>query len=260
MTQTPIFKIVLVFVALIASMMRASALDYHAPTKCKTNSLDHVYYSVGETVLAYPYVANPIFLDPVEPDLLRDAPDPTDEVGCLGNPFQQGSLAFGSNSLRGYLHWSPHPVPEKFRAKADTWGELPNIDMLEIDCKRATIVETLPSGLKACRVKPENPPDAPVEDWAASYVADLAKYTTPMGRPFAVFCGPGLKSYSITRCEVAYSLRPDLGLSYEFRPYNGLAPVPVDQIINEDHKLREKFETWVVRDFKWPTPIKLPPE
>lgn len=257
MTQMLAFTIVLVFVAFVASMQPAPALDYHAPTKCKTNSQEHVYYSVGETVLAYPYVANPIILDPVGPNLLRDAPDPTDEVGCLDNPFQQGSLAFGSKSLRGYLHWNARPIPEKFRAKADWWGELTNIDMLEINCDRATITETLPSGLKACRVKPTNPPDPPVEDWAASYVADPAKYTTPLGRPFIIHCDPGLKSSGITSCSVAYSLRPDLGFSYKFRPFRGLA-VPVDQIIDEDRKLREKFEAWVVKDFKWPTPIKLP--
>jgi hypothetical protein len=272
MTQTPTYKIVLRLIAFIALLvgclrlivyvtpkttqiarMEAPRLDYHAPTKCKSNSLEHVYYSVGETVFAYPYVANPAYISPVEPSLLRDAPDPSEEIGCLGNPLQLRSLPIGTENLRGEMFWNWRPHPD------DYWNTH-GVGLLELTCKHATIVESLPGGLKACRVKPTNPPDLPTEVWPASYVADHAKYTTPNGKPFVVNCSPGRKDFFHGPCEVGYSLRPDLGISYTFDPYKTSAPLPVEQIFDEDRKLQNKFETVVVKDFKWPTPIKLPKE
>jgi hypothetical protein len=237
------------------AQMKPPRLDYHAPTKCKSNSLEHVYYSVGETVFAYPYVANPTFMAPVEPSLLRDAPDPSEEIGCLGNPVQLLSLTIGTENLRGEMFWNWRPRPD------DHWNTY-GVGLRELMCKDATIVESLSSGLTACRVKPINPPDLPKEVWPASYVADPAKYTTPTGKPFVVNCSPRRRDFFHGPCVVGYSLRPDLGISYTFDPYKDpyktSAPLPVDQIFDEDSKLRDKFEGVVVKDFKWPTPIKLP--
>jgi hypothetical protein len=226
-------------------------LDYHAPPKCKSGSLEHIYYSVGETVLAYPYVEL-TYISPLEPSLLRDVPDPNDELGCLGNPFQMQSLAFGTKQLRGELFWNWRPRPD------DNWNTY-GVRLLELMCKDATIVENLPIGLKACRVKPTNPPDLPKEVWPVSYVADHEKYTTPTGKPFVVNCDGGA---FILRdpCTVGYSLRPDLGISYTFDPYKKSTPLPVDQIFDEDRKFQETFKSFVVKEFKWPTPIKLPKE
>jgi hypothetical protein len=190
--------------------------------------------------------------------MLREAPDPTDQVGCLGNPYQQLVLTnFWTKAMQVRLYWNWRPLEGPNRAKADWRGELLPIDMAEINCKEATITETLPNGLRACRVKPLR--DVRVEDWAASYVSDPAKYATPMGRPFIVSCGPSLMANAIDDCKVAYSIKPDLGVTYKFKPYHG-APLPVDRVIDEDHKLRDSIEKAEVKDFKWPSAVKSPPE
>lgn len=241
-----------------AKRMQSFQADYD-PNKCKTDPHGHIYYSLGDTVFALPNIPNPAFLDPLEPKMLREAPDPTDQVGCLGNPYQQRILtAFWTKAMQVRLYWNWRPLQGPSRARADWRGELLPIDMAEIKCKEATITETLTNGLSACRVKPLR--DVRVEDWAASYVSDPAKYATPMGRSFIVSCGPELMANAIDDCKVAYSLKPDLGVSYKFKPYHAQVPLPVDRVIDEDKKLRESIDQAEVKDFKWPSPAKSRPE
>jgi hypothetical protein len=123
--------------------------------------------------------------------------------------------------------------------------------LAKLICDHPTIRETLPNGLVACRVQPVD--KSRVEDWGASYIADASVYTTPLGRPFIVDCGPGLYSGPpIASCRVAYAITSDLAVSYEFQPYLGTSPIPIDHIVEFDREVRAQIDDAMVKDFIWP--------
>lgn len=258
------------YVLLSLSTPYAAAKDefhYDAAT-CKADAKEHLYISLGRYVLAVPFLESGTYvLDSVPPNARLLAPDPTEPEGCPGNPSQQRSFAFNgaplvdANSdsskpahreaptrLTLYEVWKPNPNTD--RDHPEWSGESLTDSVVRSTCARTSVRETLPNGLTACRIQPVDKPR--VEDWAASYVSDPGVYATPLGRPFMVDCGPGLYSRGISHCKVAYSLAPGLAVGYEFQPYLGSSPIPIDHIIEFDRQLRAEIDAALVKDFIWP--------
>ena len=92
-----------------------------------------------------------------------------------------------------------------------------------------------------------------MEDWAAAYISDPNAYATPLGRPFIVVCGPNLYTGpAISKCEVGYSIAHGLAVGYDFQPYLGRSPIPIDHIIVLDRSIRAQIDAAIVKDFVWP--------
>ena len=260
--------------ALLATMLALSTLHaaakdefhYDAAT-CKTDAKGKLYIALGQYVLAVPFLKKDVYLlDPVLPKARRLAPDPTEPEGCPGNPSQQRSFAFHFGSQLGdieggnpnsahreaptwltlYEVWNPDLRAD--RDHSEWFGE--NAGLAKLVCARATIRETLPNGLAACRVKPID--NSRVEDWGASYISDPSVYATPLGRPFIVDCGPGLYSGIMGHCRVGYSIAHGLAVGYEFQPYLGPSPIPIDHIVEFDREIRTQIDAATVKDFIWP--------
>jgi hypothetical protein len=260
---------VVVALALAFSCLPVAAKDefHYDAAACKTDAKGHLYIALGRNVLAVSFLKNgTYFLAPVPLKARRLAPDPTEREGCPGNPSQQGSFAFefgtpllDSDGRRNEPVHREAPTRlslfnlEYLNRNADgdqlTWsGE--SAGLLELTCAQATIRETLPNGLKACRIKPVY--DARVENWGASYIAGPNIYATPLGRPFIVDCGPGLQDDMISHCRIAYVFAPGLAVGYDFQPYLGSSPLPIDHIIDFDRRLRAQINAALVKDFIWP--------
>ncbi len=117
-------------------------------------------------------------------------------------------------------------------------------------CKAAAVREELPNGLTTCWIKLHWPADPAVEarqeNWGAAYRARPDVYTAPLGRPFVVDCGPLLFEYTISHCDIAYTMMPGLGVGYRFQPYLGAGRIPIDRIIEFDRGLRAAIERRLV--------------
>jgi hypothetical protein len=104
--------------------------------------------------------------------------------------------------------------------------------------------------MDACRIKPKQ--DAPIEDWAADYVAPPDLYTTPTGRPFVVECDPAIHRSTVAWCNVAYVLRSGLAITYAFQPYHSPGPIPIEGVVTFDRALRKAIEGMLVEAYPWP--------
>jgi len=261
---------ILLAAVLALSTLHASAFNefHYDPASCKTDAKGHLYIAVGENVLAVPFLKNGVYgLNSVLPYAKRLAPDPTEPEGCPGNPSQQHSFTFDFGTPlvdpeKGVTLPAHREAPRRLtlygldpvsgptpKADQTKWlGE--NGGLAELRCSDAAIRETLPNGLTACRTQPTQ--NTRVEDWAASYIADPSVYTTPLGRPFIVDCGAFLYSTIISHCRVAYVFAPGLAVGYEFQPYLGSTPIPIDHIIEFDRQLRAHIDAALVKDFIWP--------
>ena len=163
-------------------------------------------------------------MNPVLPKQRRRPPDSAQPEGCPGNPSQQSSYEFlfplvtidheGSPRREGADRITLYYLRSTEKSADVVWsGEDLVVDLAQSTCQQATIRENLPNGMTACRVKPIH--DTRVEDWGASYVADPAVYSTPLGRPFGIHCGPLIYSWAGADCQVAYSITPGLGVGYK---------------------------------------------
>jgi hypothetical protein len=261
---------VLFSIALLVSFPAIAKDEFHYnAAACKMDAKGHLYIALGRYVLAVPFSEDRTYLlDSVPASAKRLAPDPAEPEGCPGNPTQQRSFGFyfpaplidadrpGSKlvdreaptRLTLYEVWRPNPNAEQDHPE---WsGESLTESVVRGTCERATVRETLPDGLTACRIQPAD--KSRVEDWAASYVADPNVYATPLGRPFMVDCGPRLYSHGISHCNVAYSLARGIAVGYEFQPYLGQSRIPIDHIIEFDRKMRGQIDVATVKDFIWP--------
>lgn len=220
-----------------------------------------LYIALGNTVLAVDDVGTMV-LDPVPLKQRLVPPDPTQSVGCRGNPEQTFSYSFafyidvgghdgqaGLQSMRSRMELLQLIVIRG--ANKTSWsGEIPPSPSF---CEKATIREELPNGLIACRRKPDNDDSDPVEDWVAQYVAKPEIYTTPLGRPFAVHCVAGIFTSPIGDCYVGYILQPGLGVTYRFKPYQGASIIPISRVIDVDRELRDAIRHVIVKDYEWPS-------
>jgi hypothetical protein len=236
------------------------------PTTCKHAS-ESFYVALGRYVFATPSPAKAsLGVDPVAESKLLKVPDPNDPVGCFDNPLQSNShallntMAFGV-SVAGYSNLLVPKVLTLYNlrrgsspgeGKPAEWpGEVMEQHIVERVCRTATVRENLANGLVACRIKPVNPPNARPEDWTASYTTSPEVYTTPLGKPFIINCGPGLRD-GIDQCDVAYAINPGVGVSYQFQPFRGRHPIPIDQAIAYDKSLRDSIERALVKGYPWP--------
>jgi hypothetical protein len=279
-TITPILKTAIVRngtmfaflnVVLALSTLHAVAKDefHYEAASCKMDAKGHLYIALGRYVLAVPFLESRTYvLDSVPPNERLPAPDPAEQEGCPGNPSQQRSFAFyfgaplvdtnGDSSkpahreaptrLTLYAVWKPNPNAD--RDHPEWSGESLTDSVVRSTCARASVRETFPNGLTACRIQPID--KSRVEDWAASYISDPSIYATPLGRPFMVDCGPRLYSDGISHCKVAYSIAHGLAVGYEFQPYLDQSPIPIDHIIEVDRRIRAQIDAATVKDFIWP--------
>jgi len=237
------------------------------PSSCKRDT-GNLYIALGRYVFATPSPAKAnLVIDPIAESRLLKVPDPGEPIGCFGNPLQSDSHALlFSTAFGATVPSSGKPmIPDLLTlinlrrgnsASEEKGAEWPAEDFehlhAESVCRTATLRETLASGLLACRIKPINPPNARQEDWAASYTARPEDYTTPLGKPFVINCGPGLLSDGIAHCDVAYEVLQGVGVSYRFSPFRARNPIPIDQAINYDRSLRDSIERTLVKGYPWP--------
>jgi hypothetical protein len=120
----------------------------------------------------------------------------------------------------------------------------------ETACKSADVREELPSGLTACLIRVRHP-ETRKENWGGVYRARSDVYTTPLGKPFIVGCGPMLFENAISHCDVAYTMMPGLGVGYRFQPYLGPHHISIDGVIEYDRGLRTAIDGMVVKDYAW---------
>jgi hypothetical protein len=265
-------RIILAAFALLFICQSAPAYEFpFNPSMCKRDPEGKFYVALGRYVFEMPYAERDNFVyDPLRPgDIGLLSPDASDPVGCFGNPLQSHSHAFAYRYHRMMLGKNAPPAEQKpgpdvltlYRTSKKPspapnemeWpGESSQLQLLETICHRATVREELSNGLIACRVKMINPPDLPQNEWGATYQARPEIYATPLGKLFAVYCDPQLFSSTIGSCNVAYTLKPGLGLSYKFQPYLGANAIPIIQIIDFDKALRATIEGELVKDYPWP--------
>ncbi|HET7887276.1 MAG TPA: hypothetical protein VFL62_13695 [Bradyrhizobium sp.] len=244
--------------------------EVYDPERCKKVVHDQIFISLGRYVFPMAYAKQQMVVyDPLaerDGNLALKVPDPTDQKGCFGNPLQSLSHAFFTPRILargGQLASIGRAIAlitlyRLDRGKAEPgadriWmGETLQRDLAASACNRATLHEELPNGMSACRIKPINPPNARQEDWAATYKARPDLYATPMGRPFVVNCGPLLYSSSIGQCDVAYEVKPNLGLSYRLLPYLNKSSEPIDHVIDIDKSIRAAITESIVADYLWP--------
>jgi hypothetical protein len=250
----------------------AAAEERHEydPATCNSGAQGKLYIALGRYVLATPYSKSGVYMqDPLRPgDIGLVALDPTEPMGCPGNPLQSWSYEFiyalqaigavasgagaGSNNqqadrltLYRALRNSPSPRPDD--------PEWPGADFMllrwDMACKAADVHEELPNGLTACRIRPKA--DTREENWGTTYRARSDIYTTPLGKPFIVDCGPMLFQDAISHCDVAYTIMPGLGVGYRFQPYLGAHHIPIDGVIEYDRGLRTVIEGMVIKDYAW---------
>jgi hypothetical protein len=244
------------------------------PATCKTDAQGKRYVALGRYVLATPYSKRDAYLlDPLRPgNIGLVPPDPTEPQGCPGNPLQSWSYAFIYAPHGIEADGSANPAGDAPRADRLTlyrtidrpipgtedpeWG---GADVLVMSwntiCKLAAVREDLPNGLTACRIKLHWPSDpaaeARQENWGATYRARPDVYTTPLGRPFIVQCGPLLFENTISHCNAGYTIMPGLAVGYRFEPYLGPHPIPIARIIDFDRGLRAAIERIVVKNYEW---------
>nr|WP_311538757.1 hypothetical protein [uncultured Bradyrhizobium sp.] len=236
------------------------------PGKCKQAGVSDLYIALGDIVVHLPWSSRAsYFLNSIPPAEQRMPPDASEQSGCESNPLQvwmfgslSGVLWRGAEAEPGVavtLYWNWRPQSNADDDKSEWRGEDLGLHALRGVCAKATTIEVLPNGLKACRIKPSNPPEARVEDWAATFSSDPRQYATPLGRPFVVDCGPGIFSTRIGDCEVNYAATPALGISYKFNPYHGAKPLSIDAVIGFDRNLRQRLGEATVHEYKWPGPL-----
>lgn len=237
----------------------SSALKYD-PQSCKVDTEGRIFVQISRQLLAIPVgefgLAEPLYAGSTrtfEPTL-----DPAQPKGCPDNPIQttryvphlhlarpaSGSAATSDRQLDSLelIYVVPGPIEG---LPGVTWGgEATNLHSLERRCKNPAIRERLPSGIVACRVKPRDP-NVRVEDWGASYSIPITDYATPLGTTFVASCLPAVYSTRITDCDVAYSMRLDLGLTYRFHPFGPGPHLAIDDVIELDKEVRAAINRYI---------------
>jgi hypothetical protein len=240
------------------------------PGRLQSRCQGRRYVALGRYVLATSYSKRDAYLlDPLRPgNVGLVQPDPTEPEGCPGNPLQSLSYEFVFGvDVDGRTTFSDSPRTERLTLYRTLDRATPAPDdpewsgadymLMHWDtvCKAAAEREELSNGLNVCRIKLHWPADPAVEarheNWGASYRARPDVYTTPLGRPFIVDCGPLLFENMISQCDVAYTIMPGLGVSYRFQPYLGQHRIPIDRIIEFDRGLRAAIESLLVKDYQW---------
>lgn len=249
-------------------MHPASGKLKYDPKSCKVDTEGRVFVQMRNQFMAIP-IDQFGLAEPEHPDSLRKPTrvgDPSEPQGCPDNPIQTtrylphlrivlppqvpGSAPDPNWSLDRVELIYTEPEPVKGRPGIVWAGEEINLDSLERVCARATLRESLPDGLEACRVKQVDP-KVKVEDWAATYTVAPEVYATPLGNKFVIYCGPDVYSGRISGCDVHYSLSQDVGLFYKFHPFGPGPHLALGRVIDLDKQMRSVIEGYVSDGRRW---------
>lgn len=222
------------------------------PSVCKEDAHGKLYVGLGRNVLAVPnkglFVVQAIAPPPRTRDERIAPPDLTEPEGCPGNPQQDSAFNFpveyqpsrnGSPVLPAiHLRVKLYRTLEgnaKPAATDQIWsGEDVQIGLAELECKdQAVTIERTSSGFKSCLIPSQNYPNNR-NDWGGAYVALPEIYKTPLGRPFIITCYSGQVSLPGADCQVSYTLRAGLGLSYRMKIVNSPDAIPLEKVLDMD--------------------------
>jgi hypothetical protein len=142
--------------------------------------------------------------------------------------------------------WTPPSV------EGQRLGEASQLELARYLCDHTPIHEELPEGATACRAKMRDDPDP--DHWGVTFMAHDYFYKTPLGHPFVVNCGPGRGP----QCDVSYTYRPGLNLSFRYLLLNHTGPVTIGEIIARDRAARDRIAADLVPDYSWPDPAEVP--
>jgi hypothetical protein len=228
------------------------------PEGCKNDAQGKVYIAIGRNVFAFATTGTVIVAE--YGNALPTPSDPSDALGCPGNPAQVSNYSF------------PYAYDAPAEKKSSGFPNLPQADVLRLislgnnveflladdldqrderlEVKRApsgcTIREQLPSGFIACRMK-----QASAQDMPAIYIARPDTYQTPLGQPFVVNCGDQADKIPTGRCDVDYMFAPGLGVNYQFHTAQDSKALPIDQVIAFDRGLRAAINATLVKNYHW---------
>lgn len=237
------------------------------PTACKENAHGKIFIALAHTVLALPATTPVVVETQIDAKDRIPPPDPSDPLGCFGNPLQLGGYALpyaNARSLTGEEKTAPNQelgtqMVQLIRLYPDggqIWpGEDLNLMKLRTFCTDPTVHTELKSGLSACLFQPflgkdATKPVADQRDWGGVYYSTV--YKTPLGRPFVIFCYALLYSERGPYCYVSYAVTPYLGLTYKFKPYHGTKIIPIDRVIDFDKQLRRVLDQITMKNYSWP--------
>ena len=183
-------------------------------------------------------------------------PDLSQPAGCPANPVRGGGFifAFRYHELHGRV-FQPGLAPEVlaglslFLAGPRYDYNLTAVQDRHRDiCEQHGMREKTPDGQIASYIPLERYVDR--RYWPVSYQARHDVYTTPLGRPFVIWCRMW-DNFGNRYCDILYKLTETLTLGYRFNT----GRVPASDIIIFDRNLRTNIEAAKVADFAWPEQV-----
>ncbi|MDY4347675.1 hypothetical protein [Pectobacterium brasiliense] len=246
-------QITILFSGLAFSQSSEASFTFD-PQKCHVPDPEgKAYVALRDTVFHISIDQLSILHDPVlrDGETLPLPPDPSEPLGCKGNPLSQQSLLFSRNfngKLGDRPDWPKAWPLRKFQLFSSTpshWG-------LHLDERHDKMCENrlkqtgLVPNMTACLFEknPARPDRYDVEE-AGSWLIDPEVYSAPFNKRLAIFCMFAISGG--TDCEVGYKIFPTVNLSYEFNPKE----FPLTEVINFDKYLRAELEQAVVKDYPW---------
>ena len=228
---------------------KSEQLNY-TPEACSTDAKGKVYLRIGSGIaFGFPADALVYLRDPVRYDP-PPAPNPDDQEGCPGNPFDTSAA---------YLRFSfPAPVVAKtgeftpeiplvfsiigaVAALLDADGYLHTqkgtMRLLGVSKESGNWCETTPAGWEVCygtiHVNAE-----PAKRGGALYVASAEVHPLRSGGPITMWCTPQLLGTDIRQCSTSYQSLPGVSLAFRFNDN----VIPVESFFDLDRAITEWLE------------------
>ncbi|MDE8741025.1 hypothetical protein PZA20_04245 [Pectobacterium polaris] len=246
-------QIAILFSGLAFSQSSEASFTFD-PQKCQAPDPEgKAYVALRDTVFHISIDQLSILHDPVlrDGETLPLPPDPSEPLGCKGNPLSQQSLLFSRNfngKLGDRPDWPKAWPLQKFQlfsSTPDHWGLRWHM-LYDKMCETRPKQTGLVPNMTACLYEknPERPDRYDVEE-AGSWLIDPEVYSAPFNQRFAIFCGFAISGGA--DCKVDYKIFPSVNLHYAFTPKE----LPLTEVINFDKHLRTELEQSVVKNYPW---------